>query len=382
MHPGTRILISGAGVAGLTCALWLQQKGLCPVVVEKSDSVRTGGFLVSLSHHAYHYAEGLGIMPELRAHSCGIQSSSYHNPGGRSILHLQSRALFSGVDVIQLMRDDLVAILYRRCHQQGIELRFADEIRNLDEQRQVVNVEFASGRQESFEAVIGADGHNSAVRQLVFDADDIRFHHLNLHCAAYRLANVVDIQDKFETHMQRDRYMAVFSSGSGDLGSVFVWDCAEREVPSGDDRRTTLLAAFSHGDAATQRVIAECPGGEDIYMAALKQVEARHWCQNRIALVGDAAHSLTLFSGRGAGAAVNGASRLAAALSELNVNQAFARYESEMRPVIRAIQPATRRAVRWYVPRSPLQHLLRDSAMRLLPNVLFRAYFKMKYSNI
>ena len=53
-----------------------------------------------------------------------------------------------------------------------------------------------------------------------------------------------------------------------------------------------------------------------------------------------------------------------------------------MRPVIHAIQPATRRAVRWYVPRSPLQHLLRDSAMRLLPNVLFRAYFKMKYSNI
>jgi len=53
-----------------------------------------------------------------------------------------------------------------------------------------------------------------------------------------------------------------------------------------------------------------------------------------------------------------------------------------MRPVIDDIQPATRRAVRWYVPRSAPVQMIRDNAMRLLPNALFRKYFQYKYSNI
>ena len=83
-----RILISGAGVAGLTCALWLARKGFNPVIVEKARRIRAGGFLVSLSHHAYHFAEDLGVLPALKERSAGIQASSYHDGTGRPLLRL------------------------------------------------------------------------------------------------------------------------------------------------------------------------------------------------------------------------------------------------------------------------------------------------------
>ena len=73
MDKDARILISGAGVAGLAAALLLERAGFKPTVVERSNSVRAGGFMVSLSHHAYHTAERLGLAADLQARSCGIK---------------------------------------------------------------------------------------------------------------------------------------------------------------------------------------------------------------------------------------------------------------------------------------------------------------------
>ncbi len=43
-----RVLISGAGVAGLTLAYWLKQYGFEPTIVEKHPSLRTGGYKIDL----------------------------------------------------------------------------------------------------------------------------------------------------------------------------------------------------------------------------------------------------------------------------------------------------------------------------------------------
>jgi len=54
----------------------------------------------------------------------------------------------------------------------------------------------------------------------------------------------------------------------------------------------------------------------------------------------------------------------------------------EMRPIIDDIMPATRNAVKWYVPRTPANHMIRNGLMRFVPNMVFRNYFKMKYSKV
>ncbi|MGE3534934.1 MAG: NAD(P)-binding protein, partial [Parachlamydiales bacterium] len=42
------VLISGAGVAGLTLAYWLKNQGFVPTLIEKHPSLRTGGYKIDL----------------------------------------------------------------------------------------------------------------------------------------------------------------------------------------------------------------------------------------------------------------------------------------------------------------------------------------------
>ena len=381
MNPSARILISGAGVAGLCATLWLGRAGFRPVVVEKAPDVRAGGYLVSLSDQAYRFAQELGLTDALTARSIGITASSYHDASGRALLSLDYEEMFGSLNVVQMMRDDLVALLYERAADLA-EFRFDTQICEMEEREDGTRVRFADGRTGTFDVVIGADGLHSGVRRAAFEERDFTRHRLGLWCAAYRLPNVLGLRAKFETHMEQDRYMAVFTTRQDDLGAVLVWADAWGPRPPARDRLAALEAAFAGANPTIRAVLEHAPADGDIYIDALEQIELPVWHRGRSVLLGDAAHCLTLFSGRGAGAAFAGASRLARAMIALERPDAFARYEAETRPVIADIQPATRRAVKWYVPRNALIHQARGWGMRLLPNAVFNAYFRAKYAKV
>ncbi|MEL6751654.1 MAG: FAD-dependent monooxygenase [Pseudomonadota bacterium] len=382
MNRDSKILISGAGVSGLACALWLARAGFKPVVVEKAASIRAGGYLVSLSEGAYAFARELDLIDDLRQFDIGITASSYHDRSGASILDLDyGKMIGSNIDVIQMMRDDFVRVLYDRAKDMA-DFRFGDAITDIDQTPDGADVTFSSGNEERFDVVIGCDGLHSAVRKASFHDANITEHYLGLYCAAFRLPNVLGISDKFETHMERDRYMATFTTREGDLGAVFVWGGEGRKTPPRAERHDFLMRAFDGTTDAIQQVLAHCPKDNSFYMDALCQIEMPTWHNGSSVLVGDAAHCLTLFSGRGAAAAFAGAGRLSKALIEHDKQAAFDAYEAETMPIISQIQPATRDAVKWYVPRSNANYYLRDAVMRFVPNAVFRKYFRMKYSQV
>lgn len=373
-----KILISGAGIGGLAAAIRLARSNYEVVIVEKNRMSRTGGYLVALSHQSYIFAEEMGLIPDLKPFDLGIMSSSYHDKKGRNLLALDYGKMMEGLDIIQLMRGDLAHVLYQHAEKK-CDIRFGDTIKAIEGSQ----VTFASGKQEEFDIVIGADGVHSGVRDIAFDDNDVTHNYLDLHCAAFRLPNILGLKKEFQTHMERNRYMAVFNTLEGDLGAVFVWANDARSLPPPEARRDAFLKAFAGSGAKIEKVLPYCPEGGPPYMDVLSQVYMPVWHKDRSVLVGDAAHCLTLFSGRGAAAAFAGACRLCNAIIANDTPEAaFKAYEAEMRPIINEIMPATRGAVKWYVPMSAKNHILRDSLMRYVPNSVFRQYFKMKYSNV
>ena len=56
-----RVLISGAGIAGLSLALRLRQRGMTPVVVERSPRLRDGGYMLGLSDPDLDAAEAVTL---------------------------------------------------------------------------------------------------------------------------------------------------------------------------------------------------------------------------------------------------------------------------------------------------------------------------------
>ena len=378
MDKQSKILISGAGVAGLTCAIWLARHGFKPVVIEKAPEIRADGFIVSLSHASYHYAKRLELFDKIAAKNSGIRESSYHDRRGKAMLTLDFRDLFRGVDVVQIMRDDLEDILYEVAKDQ-IEIRLDTSIKSIVQSKRAL-VTFEDGSEEDYDVVIGADGIHSNTRGLVFPESDVERRFLGLFSSAYRLPNVIGLQARFENHMERDRYMCVYTTRRDDLACLFIWRSDKTEAPPAELRHQELKNYYQGAPAIVDKVIAEFPDDYPVYMDPLIQIDIKQWYNNNVVLLGDAAYCLTLLSGQGASTAFWGACCLGEALVAQNKEQAFATYDKTLRPVVAEIQPATRMAAKWYIPRTRALYVARDSAMRYLPNAFFQRYFRQKYS--
>lgn len=379
MDKNSRILISGGGVAGLTSAIWLGRQGLRPVVIEKSPAIRADGFIISLSHASYHYAERLDLLSKIQAKNSGIRESSYHDRRGRAMVTLDFRDLTAGVDVVQIMRDDLEDILHDEA-KDAAEIRLSTSIAVLRQNGEAVDVTFDDGREETFDVVIGADGLHSNTRTLCFPEAEVKKHYLGLFSSAYRLPNDIGLQARFENHMERSRYMCVYTTRDDDLACVFIWQSDAPAAPPPEARYDELKRQYADAPALVQRVLEAYPQNQTVYMDPLIQIEMAQWSKGSIVLLGDAAHCITLLSGQGASSAFWGACALCEALVSQPKAEAFRTYENTLKPVISELQPATRLAARWYVPRTSLRYAMRDAAMRYLPDAFFQHYFKNKYS--
>jgi 2-polyprenyl-6-methoxyphenol hydroxylase-like FAD-dependent oxidoreductase len=379
MDKNSTILISGAGIAGLTCAIWLGRHGFRPVVIEKSPTIRADGFVISLSHASYRYAAQLDLLAKIQAMETGIRESRYHDRRGRAMLTLDFRDLFAGVDVLQIMRDDLQQILHDEV--QGLaEIRLATSATTIEQQGDRAVVTFNDGRSEEFDVVVGADGLHSNTRGLSFPDQEVSKRYLGLFSSAYRLPNVIDMRERFENHMERSRYMCVYSTRDDDLACAFIWQSDKAAAPPPEERLSELQAQFRGSPTLVRKVLEAFPQEQTVYMDPLIQIEMKRWCEGNVVLLGDAAHCLTLLSGQGASSAFWGACSLAKGLVSQSKADAFSNYENALRPVIAEIQPATRLAAKWYVPRTQTRYVIRDAAMRYLPNSFYQRYFKQKYA--
>lgn len=378
MDPRASILISGAGVAGLTAAIWLGRHGFRPVVVERAADVRADGYIISLSHRSYAFADRLGLLPEIRERYAGVEASSYHR-GDATLLEFDYSSLFTGVDVVQIMRDDLQDILYRQARDLA-EFRFDTSIEHIAHHADGADVRLSDGAEQRFDVVIGADGLHSNVRELSLPAAAVERRHLGLASAAFRLPNIAGLEQKFETHMERDRYMVIFTTPSGGLAAVFVWAERFERAPPPAKRAAHLDAAYAGAPHLVREVLDHCPADGAFYMDPLIQIRTPRWYRDRTVLAGDAAHCLTLISGQGATMAFTGACVLAEQLVATDADRALAAYQADLQHTVFDLQDRTRAISRWYVPRSWWRQQARDVGMWLFPTTLFERHFKTKYS--
>ncbi len=62
-----RVLISGAGIAGLTLAICLKEYGEDPIVVERSAALPANGYMMDFFGSGWDVAERLGLTDKPRA---------------------------------------------------------------------------------------------------------------------------------------------------------------------------------------------------------------------------------------------------------------------------------------------------------------------------
>jgi 2-polyprenyl-6-methoxyphenol hydroxylase-like FAD-dependent oxidoreductase len=74
------ILISGAGIAGLTVAYWLRRYGFTPTVVERAPSLLTGGYKIDVRGTALQVLRRMGIHDAVITASTDMQKGGWRWP--------------------------------------------------------------------------------------------------------------------------------------------------------------------------------------------------------------------------------------------------------------------------------------------------------------
>ncbi|MFD1541245.1 FAD-dependent monooxygenase [Nonomuraea guangzhouensis] len=364
-----RILISGASIAGQTLAYWLARHGFRPTLVERAPRLREGGNGVDVRGHAIDVAERMGIMPQIRAMAADVQGMSFVNAANRSVARIDAQAMQSGGADVEIMRGDLVALLYEAT-KDDVEYVFGDSIRTLEQSGDGVAVSFEHGPARRFDLVIGADGMHSTVRRLAFGPES-RFIQHKGHYFAFSNADSALGENRWVTMYNVPGKMAgIYRSGNhAQAKAYFIFRRSEpltydhRDV---EQHKRLVSEAFAGESWRVRELLAGALADPDFYFDALSQVRMPSWSSGRVALVGDAAYCASPASGAGAELALVGAYRLAGELAAASGDHqvAFRRYEDGHRELVDQKQKIGPN-VRLMVPKTRTGRWVRDTMARL-----------------
>ncbi len=354
-----RVVICGAGIAGLTLAHRLAVLGVDVVVLERSPGPRLQGYMIDFFGPGYDTAEAMGLMPAIEDVAYRIEEASLVDERGRRRAGV-SPAQFTDETLLDVMRPDLEHVL-RENLPQAVDLRYGVSPLAVTDHGDSVHVTVDDGTQLDADLVVGADGLHSAVRRIVFGEDSNFLRYLGFHTAAFTFADPeirAAVSGRFCLTDTVDRQIGLYALRDG---RVAVFAAHRTENPAlPDDARAAVREAYQGLKWVVPQVLRACPPAEEMYYDQVAQIVMPSWSKGRVTLVGDAGYAVSLLAGQGASLAMAGAYVLADQLASMpTIDQALAGYEQLWRPVAEEKQKVGRSGARWFLPASKTQLLMR-----------------------
>jgi len=367
------VLISGLGIAGPALAYWLARRGHRPVLVERTDGLRTGGHAVDVRGTALDVVERMGLDGKVREARTHLMTLSAVRPDGRRTYDVALRPMHEmrGDREIEIMRDDLVRILYTAIRD-DVEMVFDDSVRTVvSDGDGRVGVEFERGASREADLVVGADGQHSSIRELVFGPEERFASHLGAYLSIFTIDNLLGLTDQAVLYNEPGRAAAMFTvRGNRRAKALLLF----RSEPLGIDFRDqaaqkALLRQRTAGMGwQTDRLVDAMADAYDFYFDEMSQIRMPSWSTGRVALLGDAAFGPSPLSGQGTSLALIGAYLLAYHLSTSpDMGDALALWERGFRSNVEQNQRLATDGMANLLPASRLGIFARNQTMRVLP---------------
>ncbi|MBT3154589.1 FAD-dependent monooxygenase [Streptomyces sp. CHD11] len=329
-----RTTVIGGGIAGPAIALALQQIGHDVTVYEAYDvPVEEVGAHFSLAVNGLRALEKLGCLREVEAVGHPIDRMRFYSGGGRLLGDVPR--LRRGTDPmrsISLQRGRLVAVLRRAALDAGARIVTGERLVGATESADNVVAEFASGRRETAELLVGADGIWSTVRGQI-DSSAPRAEYAGL----YGVAGISTMKGLEPgvwnlTYTRNGAFVYTSVDEQTQWWTAQIGDPVKPDLRGIDDARWLRRVSELFPEATPRAIVG----------AATSIVASGHlsvcdpiqkWHSGRMVLVGDAAHPVGV--GHGASMCIEDALELAAALSRTpTVPAALKAYDETRRPRI------------------------------------------------
>ena len=343
------IAVLGAGIGGLAVAALLKRAGHDVNVYEQAPRFARVGAGIQMAPNAVKVLRGLGIEGELVriAFQSDVALSREWDTGEvTSELRLGREVEEKyGAPYLYLHRADLHAAIAAIVPPEIVHL--GRKLEGVDANANGVTLAFTDGSRVRADALIGADGVHSPVRESMLGAEKPRFTGRVAYRTTYaasRLgdARITPVRTKW---WGPDRHMVVYYVTAARDELYFVtsvpesaeWMTPESWSSKGD--LDELRAAYAGFHPEVQAVLDACP---EVYKwALLDRDPLPKWTEGRVALLGDACHPMTPYMAQGAASALEDAAILSRCLEGVEADglgAAFELYEATRKPRASAIQ--------------------------------------------
>jgi len=338
--------IIGAGMGGLAAAATLREAGIDVVVYEQAPHFERVGAGIQMMPNSMKVLRRIGVEEKIR--SISFEPYSHLNrewDTGKVMRELPMPESLFGAPYLCMHRADLHAALVSVLPRDIIHLN--KKLTGLDQASGQVTLTFADGTRAQADAVIGADGVHSLVRDIIIGPD------MPLHKGriAYRaifssaLLNGFDIGRSRTKWWGIDRHIVIYYTRADRSELYFVtsvpepaeWLTRESWSAMGDVKELRKAYEGFHSDV--RRVLEACPHCHK--WAILEREPLPRWSDGRVVLLGDACHPMTPYMAQGAATAIEDAAVLARCLKEVDgedIEGAFQRYEAHRKPRTSRIQ--------------------------------------------
>jgi 6-hydroxynicotinate 3-monooxygenase len=325
-----KFAIVGAGLGGLFAGILLQRAGYECKIYEQSTILGNVGAGINLAPNSTRMFAALGLEKAFRA--AGIEPSckySRHFETGEIMFAWPVRELTElyGAPFLAFHRAALHSVLASNLVAETIVV--GKHLIGLADSGMVCTLRFSDGSIAQADAVIGADGVHSKVRDAISEATNLKYHGL----VAYRAlvpvqAAKVPIDDNAKWWAP-DRYVIIYFLSERRDVAHFVAATPELSdgfAPSEADQ-DVFYAAFSEFHPSVTSILRAAPAVTR--WPLIEGTPFRPWWKGNVVLLGDACHATTPHMGQGAGMAFEDASVLVRCIAEndFDLSAAFAKYE-------------------------------------------------------
>lgn len=353
-----KVLISGAGIAGLATAYWLAKYGFIVTVVERADTIREGGYPVDIEGSAIEVTKRMGIETTLRTSHISTDKITFKTPEGQTEATLPLEWIqASGEDgeSVELPRGTLANILFEETRKQNIHFLFANSIRTMKANSEDVDVTFQNGKEEVFHYVIGADGIHSNTRDLSLGREEEYIRYLGYNFYGSTIPNHLQLSKEALIQSAPGRSAIFYEIGDGFSVHVLLATKSEKALSAEKGTRSLyqeqFLEKFPEKDWKIPNLKEDLQESTEGYYDMVAQVHLPVWSKNRIAFVGDAAFAPSFLSGQGTSLALIGAYVLAGELATKNdFTAAFSEYETKLRPFVEEKQKSAYESAAILIP--------------------------------